>query len=402
MPPSSAAFRHVVAPMAPDSFLTEYWERQVLLIRRHDPGYYGDLLTLEDIDSVITTLSLDNREINMVDARRELKPQDYSYPSGMIDPARLFQLFADGATVILPQLQLRVPALAALCRGMEAELSHRFQTNIYMTPAGGAQGFRPHYDSHDVFVLQVAGSKAWKIYDTPVELPSRAQEFDPAGYTVGAPTQEFVLEAGDMVYIPRGVVHDAVSTDAISLHITLGAMVKTWGDLLAEALSDATLADPAFRRSLPPGFAQPGFDRGSVGATLANLLQRLAGLTDPDRLFERFADDIVSTRHCLIPGQLEQVKNLASLEDATVISPRPGLLYRLSEAGDQVVLSCYGNDITFPASILEPLRFALDSDEYAIGDLPGPLDGDGRVVLIRRLVREGLVMRRDLSAIGGP
>ncbi|NBC32591.1 MAG: hypothetical protein GVY13_07940 [Alphaproteobacteria bacterium] len=397
MPHSSAAFRHVVAPIASDTFLAEYWERQILLIRRQAPGYYGDLLTLEDIDRVITTLCLDNREINMVDARQELKPHDYSYPSGMIDPARLFQLFADGATVILPQLQLRVPTLAALCRGMEADLSHRFQTNIYMTPAGGAQGFRPHYDSHDVFVLQVAGSKAWKIYDTPVELPSRAQEFDPAGYTVGPPTQEFVLEAGDMLYIPRGVVHDAVSTDAISLHITLGAMVKTWGDLLVEALSEATLADPAFRRGLPPGFARPDFDRNAAGPVVADLLRRLAERSDPAALLDRFADDIVSTRHCLLPGQLRQVGGLADLDETTEVGPRPDLLYRILETGDTIALNCYGNDITFPPHVLEPLRFALTTDHYAIGDLPGDLDADGKIVLIRRLVREGLLMWRNIS-----
>lgn len=395
---SKGALRHVVAPMETAAFLSGFWERQVLLIRRGDPGYYGDLLSLEDIDRVVTTLSLDNRDINLVDARRELKPQEYSYPSGMIDPARLFQLFADGATVILPQLQLRLPRLAALSRGMEADISARFQTNIYMTPGGGAQGFKPHYDSHDVFVLQIAGSKAWKIYDTPLELPTRAQEFDPAGYTLAAPTQEFVLEAGDMVYIPRGVVHDAVSSEDISLHITLGAMVKTWGDLLVEAVSELTLAETDFRRSLPPGFARPDYDRSAAAPMLADLLGRLADRVDAEVLLGRFAEDIVSTRHCLLPGQLAQVRGLADLDQNSVVGPRPDLLYRLAETADEITLSCYGNDISFPVHVLEPLRFALTTPRYAIGELPGDLDSEGKLVLIRRLVREGLAMR--LGATG--
>ena len=370
----------------------------MLVAERHDPGYYGPLLTLEDIDRVITTLHLDSRDINMVDARRELRPKEYTYPSGLIDSARLFQLFADGATVILPQLQLRLPALANLCRAMEAEFSARFQTNVYMTPGGGAQGFKPHYDSHDVFVLQVAGSKAWKIYDTPVELPTRAIEFDPSTYTPVEPTREFILRAGDMAYIPRGIVHDAVSTDEVSVHITLGAMVKTWGDVLIDALSDATLTDSAFRRSLPVGFARAGFDRALAAPVLADLLARLTSHADLDRLLDRFTDDIVSTRHCLLPGQLDQVRDLADLDQDSLVGPRPNLLYRLAEHEDGISLSCYGNDVDFPTHVLEPLQFALSTERYAVGALPGDLDTEGKCVLIRRLVREGLVMRHDRVA----
>jgi hypothetical protein len=63
-----------------------------------------------------------------------------------------------GATIILPQLHFRVPALATLCRLLERRFSQRFQADIYLTPPG-AQGFGTHYDNHDVFILQVAGSK---------------------------------------------------------------------------------------------------------------------------------------------------------------------------------------------------------------------------------------------------
>jgi len=382
----------LIEPVARERFLDDYWERQLLLVQRGQPDRYAGLLTLDDIDRVVTTLHLDNTEINMTDARRELTPEQYSFPSGMVDPARLYQLFADGSTIIMPQLHLRVPALADLCRAMEREMSCRFQTNIYLTPAGNAQGFKPHYDNHDVFVLQIAGSKRWKIYDTPVELPNKAMPFTPDRFQPGPLTQEFVLEAGDMIYLPRGVMHDASSTDELSLHITLGAMVKTWGDLVTEAVARAALADPAFRRSLPPGFARPDFDRAPVRAAFADLLRRVGELADVDALLDAFVEDIVDSRHGLLRGQLDQVRRIEALTPDSRVGARPNLLYRIDANGDSVTLTCQGSEISLPGHAGEPLRFALAERDFAVRDLPGELDDPGKLVLVRRLVREGLVM----------
>jgi ribosomal protein L16 Arg81 hydroxylase len=388
-----AAFslRQIIEPVEPEDFFKGHWERDLLIVNRGRPDFYADLLTLDDIDRVVTTLHLDNREINLVDARRELAPRDYCYPSGLVDPARLFALFADGATIILPQLQLRVGALAELCRAMEADTGARFQTNIYLTPPGDAQGFRPHYDDHDVFVLQLAGRKLWKIYDTPVVLPDKHLPFDPETYKPDEVSQEFVLEAGDMAYIPRGVMHDAVSADELSLHITLGALVKTWGDLLTEAVAHMARSDAAFRRALPPGFHKPGFDRSAAAESFRGLMARLAAEAPFDELLDAFADDIVTTRHGLLRGQFDQVRKLDGLGPESRAAPRPNLLYRIEPAEDGIRLSALGREIDLPAHAEEPLRFALAAEAFRVADLPGDLDAEGKLVLVRRLVREGLV-----------
>jgi ribosomal protein L16 Arg81 hydroxylase len=380
----------MIEPIEPEEFFRSHWERDVLVVNRGRPDFYADLLTLDDIDRVVTTLHLDNREINLVDAKRELSAKDYCYPSGLVDPARLFALFADGATIILPQLQLRVSALAELCRAMEAQTGARFQTNIYLTPPGDAQGFRPHYDDHDVFVLQLAGRKLWKIYDTPVVLPDKQMPFDPEVYKPGEISQEFVLEAGDMAYVPRGVMHDAVSAEEMSLHVTLGALVKTWGDLLTEAVLHMARDDSAFRRALPPGFHLPGFPRETAAETFRGLMARLAAEAPFDALLDEFADDIVSSRHGLLRGQFGQIRKLDGLTATAEAAPRPNLLYRIEPADGGIRLNCLGREIDFPAHAEAPLRHALAADRFRIADLPGELDEDGKLVLVRRLVREGM------------
>lgn len=378
-------------PFEPEAFLADYWEARTLRVARGRADHFADLLSLDSVDRIITTLHLDSREVMLVDGERALRVEDYTYPSGMVDAARVAEQFADGATIILQQAHLRLAELAELCRAMEAEFSLRFQTNVYVTPAGQAQGFKPHYDAHDVFVLQVAGAKDWHIFDTPVELPDREQPFNPKQHVPGAVTEEFRLHAGDLAYIPRGVMHDARSSDQISIHITLGALGRTWGDFMAEAVRLARLDDPMLRRSLPVGFARPDFDRTEAAAVFAELMRRFVDRSDFDQITDGFTEDIIGSRHALVRGQLNQVQRLAGLSADSRAAPRPALMWRLEASGDDLAVHCLGKTIVLPAHTAEPLRFALTVPGYRVGGLPGDLDDDGKCVLIRRLVREGLV-----------
>ena len=380
----------LVAPTANQTFFDDYWEQKPLLVQRERRDHFASLLTLEDIDRVITTYGLFHPDIQIANKMREVRAEDYTYGTGLIDVARLYQQFADGGTIILPQLHGRLPALAALCRSMEREMSIRFQTNIYFTPSN-AQGFKAHYDNHDVFVLQIHGSKRWALYDTPVQLPFRGQSFDPAVTKAGNVTMEFELRPGDMVYIPRGVMHDANTGDGASLHITLGVLNTSWTDLLLESLAMVGLRDAAFRHSLPVGYANPDFDREKARTTFKQLLTRVAELADFDSALEHFADDLISTRHGLLPGQLQQVQQLPSLTTDSRVGVRPSLLYKIDTRPDGISLRCYGSAFNFPAHIAGDIEFAVTHADFRVAELPGTLDDAGKLVLVRRLVREGVL-----------
>ncbi|MCC6877636.1 MAG: hypothetical protein IT378_25230 [Sandaracinaceae bacterium] len=380
----------IIHPVATETFFSEHFESRVLHVPRADRSYYKELLSADEIDRVLTTLHLMHPSVTMVNAAKELKTEDYCYSSGLIDAARLFQEYAEGGTIVLNNLEMSLPSLADLCRAMEGEFSHRFQCNIYVTPVS-AQGLKTHYDSHDVFVLQIEGTKHWKIYDTPVERPLRGQEFQPGKFTPGEVTMEFDLQPGDMVYVPRGVMHDASGAEGDSIHITLGILPNTWTDLMLEAVAKVALEDPELRRSLPVGFARTDYDRAEARATFKQLLHRVVEKADVDAALDHFAGDLVSTRHPLIYGQMRQINKLASIKIDDRASARPHILYHLRTDGDKVVLAAYGGEIRLPEHAREPLEHALTHEGYRIGDLPGELDDAGKLVLIRRLVREGLV-----------
>lgn len=384
------SFDWAIAPETPETFFSEYFEKKPLLVKRGAPDYFADLLSVSEIDRVVSTMGLSHPAINVTKSGGSITPDDFAYESGQIDPVRVAQLFADGATVILSGLHDRVPELARYCRAMESAMSARVQTNIYMTPPGN-QGFNPHYDSHDVLVLQVSGAKEWRVYGTPVELPLTDQGFERGG-DVGAETMRFLLEPGDTLYLPRGVAHDAVATDETSLHITTGLMFRTWADVLAEAVISMAHKEPALRHALPPGFANQGHDLGSYDATFANLIGVLAE-APAAKLLAGFREDFMTGRVPRVEGQLAQVAALADLDVDSRVGGRPHLIYSLTDlpADEQVRLICQGAEIVMPDFAKDAIEFCLETPDFRLGDMGGDLDDAGKLVLARRMVREGLM-----------
>ncbi len=102
--------------------------------------------------------------------------------TGVPDVQKIAAEYRAGATVVLPALHRNWSSLRSLCASIEQELDHVVSCQRYLTP-GNTSGFTPHYDTHEVLVLQLAGTKHWRIYEPPVELPSRKQIFKPCGGT---------------------------------------------------------------------------------------------------------------------------------------------------------------------------------------------------------------------------
>ena len=388
---SGRSLEWMISPVGKQVFSEEYWEKQPLIVKRLNRDYFGSLLSLDEVDRVITTLGLRYPTITLKNAGQLVTSDDYTVQGDAIDVAKVYQLFEKGSTITLAYLDTVVPALTAFCRSLESEFSFPFQTNVYLTPAR-TQGAKHHYDSHDVFVLQVTGSKRWTLYGTPVELPLLGQDFDASVHARGEPTLDFELEAGDFAYIPRGVVHDACSSETTSLHITVGVLHYTWTDLLLESIADVSLNDPAFRKALSPGFARQDFNRAQAREIFRDLLLRLSAKSDLDAMLDRFADEFISQCPPLLSGQLGQIANLDRVSTDTIVGTRRGVISRVRTDGAATTVDCYGRKITFPAHVTDAVHFALSNSKFTVCQLPGDLDEAGKLTLVRRFIREGLLM----------
>jgi mannose-6-phosphate isomerase-like protein (cupin superfamily) len=397
------SFAWLIDPITPETFFRDHYEKAPLLIGRNDPARFASLLSIAAIDRYLATTSPCHPGVFLVDAARDLKPEDYTLANadtdGLLDLPRVYEHFQAGATISIKHLHEGLPELAALCRAVEKVFSAHFQTNIYLSPPN-AQGFGTHFDSHDVFVLQVAGSKVWTLNDTAIELPLHGQKFEKDKHIPGQPTRELTIRAGDVFYCPRGLFHSARSTDEVSLHITLGLIGKTWADMVAEAVSAACLASPAFRANLPAGFANGDFDTAKAAATFRSLVESFARTADIKPLLERFAEDFVTSRRPDLSGILHERSGAAAITTDTRVEPRPHLIYRLREEGENVTLLFGSTTIIFPAIACEPLFFALQGRPFAARELPGRLDDAGKVVLVRRLINEGLLIHSTKAPLG--
>lgn len=383
-------YRWVIDPMTPQEFQSLYYERAVCHIRRNNPSYFDDLLSIDHLDRVLTTGLARHPEISLVQNEKQITSNEYVDDNGRVDPVRATRLFRQGATLIFTHLHQRIPSLGRLCEGLERAFSSRMQTNIYLTPPG-AQGFAPHWDTHDVFILQIAGTKHWTIYDTKIPLPLHGQHFDRTVHTAGAPTMEFDLEPGDVVYIPRGAIHSARSSEDTSLHITTGLIAFNWTDLLLQAVIAAGINEVELRQNLPlgwPDMADDGRLEREYRARVERLIAQIANTPPP---FGVLADSLTGDYNSLSSGLLRRAIDSRRLTVASAVRMRDDAAAQPSEDPAQCSLRCGSREFEMPIAVLPALHFMEEHKPCVVGALPDTMDDESKLVLVRRLMAEGIV-----------
>ncbi|MFJ5884449.1 JmjC domain-containing protein [Kitasatospora cineracea] len=170
-------------------------------------------------------------------------------------------------TLVFNGLHQVYPPVVAFCRELAAQIGHPITGNLYLTPAGEAQGFGWHWDCHHVFLAQTEGAKLWQIFRPTFVDPLEQHHWSKIGFDqedkdrfrTAAPDYEFNLTAGQVLFIPRGWVHAGRTTDLHSLHITFGVQLLTehWAleKLLAAGAESAEL-----RGALPPDLGGRDFE----------------------------------------------------------------------------------------------------------------------------------------------
>jgi bifunctional lysine-specific demethylase and histidyl-hydroxylase NO66 len=395
----------------PERFAAEHWNRRPLLVRAAErsgagaPGAvrgFDDLLSPADVDELLGPRGLRTPFFSLVKDGTSLPRARYTRAASagdqrltdMPDPDGIAAAHADGATIVLNALHRVWPPLAGFCRDLAGELGSPTQANAYVTPPG-AQGFKPHHDTHDVLVLQVDGAKHWTVHPPAVELPLRSQPStglgaDPVGCR--APELDVVLEAGDALYLPRGWLHSAQTTDDRSIHLTVGLLAPTWADVLDDLLARAGVEDVALRHALP----LPGLE--AVAAVDAGGFRRAAQAW-LDGLDDAAVEEAVAARRAgAVPlepvGALAQDRAARTLDARTRVRPRTGLRWSLRADGASAVLAVDVRTITFPGWTGAAVRAALSAPTSAheLAASGAGIDADDAVVLLRRLLRERVLL----------
>ncbi|MCM3486600.1 cupin domain-containing protein [Kocuria rosea] len=371
-----------------ERFARDVWGRAPLLTRR--AGGFTDLFSADAVDELISRRGLRTPFLRVAKDGSTFPDSTFTSPAGVgatiadqLDDTALWRQFADGATLVLQALHRTWEPVADFSAALSGELGHPVQANAYITPPQN-RGFDDHYDVHDVFVLQIEGTKRWVLHEPVHPDPLRDQPWTDRRSAVaeaakGEAHLDVVLEPGDALYLPRGWLHAAQAQGAVSIHLTLG--IHTWTRHgLAEQLVQEALAllaeDPEMRGSLPLGVDGPGGELDTVRECLVAAL----AAADPTPRFQR------TRRGQGRPAPLGPLAQLAAVQDLGPGSPvrlRGALEARLE--GPR--LSTRVGWLDFPETDLPSVSCLLDGEVHTAGELG--------IELAERLLRAGVLVPCD-------
>ena len=285
--------------IAPAEFAQRYWSREPLLSRAADlPRSFDDLFSADAVDELVSGRGLRTPFLRMAREGTTLEDRSFTRGGGIgaaigdqaSDDAVLHH-FSEGATLVLQGLHRTWRPIIDFSQALAAELGHPVQVNAYVTPPENT-GFSDHYDVHDVFVLQVAGEKRWRIRPPVHELPLRDEPWTDRRAAVeeaahDRPLIEETFAPGDCLYLPRGYLHSATALGGTSIHLTIG--VHSWtrrhvADELVRVAVTRASRSLELRSALPVGTdlvaAGPAAD--DVEAVRAALIEALAEVDAAD------------------------------------------------------------------------------------------------------------------------
>uniref|UniRef100_T1J5W2 Bifunctional lysine-specific demethylase and histidyl-hydroxylase n=1 Tax=Strigamia maritima TaxID=126957 RepID=T1J5W2_STRMM len=431
-------FSWLIFPVTPDNFFKDVWEKTPLLVKRHhNSTYYKRIFSTDEFDRILKEQVVQfGKNIDVtsyVDGKRETHN-----PEGRAHASVVWDYYQNGCSIRLLNPQTFSKSVWNLTSFLQEYFGSCVGANVYLTPPG-TQGFAPHYDDIEAFVLQLEGKKRWKLYAprNPSETLPRHSSSNLNPKELGENILTVQLEPGDMLYFPRGFIHQASTQgDAHSLHITVSAAQQnTWGDFLQKlvptALEQLFEDDQEFRESLPIDYMKnmgvANSDILSEGREkflekLQNLMNKLISNlpVDPcvDQIAKKYVHDCLppvlnkAERKVTIIGNQSKwdngaIVNQFKLENKTQIKLIRSTILRLVTEENVVRVyhsmensrEYHGEEPQF-MEILPDMAIGVEylihsyPNFIAIDELPVEKDDD-RMTLAAALYEKGLVMTKE-------
>ena len=254
------SLKWIISPHKTKKFLNQYFEKNVLHIQRNDKDYYKHVFSCKSFDKLLRNSEkplIYGKNIDITSYTEKEGRETHTPEGGRAHAAVVWDYYTNGCSIRIINPQTFSDPVWKLCSDLQDYFGSMVGANVYLTPPG-TQGFAPHFDDVDVFILQLEGKKHWRLYEPNDK--DKLPRFSSRNFTqeeIGKPFLETTLSAGDFLYMPRGTIHQGYCLEDIhSLHITISCHQRnTYGDLLEKALSTAIASamknDVDFRKGLP-------------------------------------------------------------------------------------------------------------------------------------------------------
>lgn len=396
-----AALDLLLSPVGEEQFFRDHWERSHLHVKRSDAEHFAMLFSVSDLPQVVAAAA---------QAMRHQPPHDVPIieiigpPEGPLavaaspTVAEVYAAFESGLTVRLNQLPQYWPPMLSYVRRLESEIGFIAGVSAYCSPGGG-RGAGAHYDEHDTAVVQIAGSKRWRIGPGPMLpletvplLPFETREemrryrVPPPAFTRRDDLEEIILSPGDFLYLPRGYIHDVQAIGTFTVHLTFGIQQITWIDFIGALAAAAGLRDPRLRRSIPVRHHRTQPERMQAAAEEA--LAAFAESASAPEAFGSIAEQF--DRVSAADSSFDWVEAVAGLTPETRMELAPAVSLAYEENGEEVALVAGATRLLGPRSYADAFRFIASSSSLAAHEIPGALPPGEQLAIARRLVRERL------------
>jgi ribosomal protein L16 Arg81 hydroxylase len=386
-------FSGLIQPIGIETFETNYWEKQVLHIQRDNPDFFSSLFSIGNLDNVLEYNRPRGNALRVVKSQQPMNPTVYENKDGSLNLNQLYTAYADGYTIVINEIQRFWDPLKMLVENIRQQISHNAVANLYLTPEN-EKALSPHYDSHDVFALQISGEKHWVLYDDTYFKTPLLHSFQPVFQRedlTGA--REITMRAGDILYMPRGVPHEAYTTDKSSMHITIGIHSTQWIDLITKSLLNLSQKHIELRQALPLGFLDSDIDLLTTDATLdfMNILKVGLQKENVSGALNILKEEFRTKEQPRPDGHFSSLDQLNKIDLNSQLCKREGMSSKVTNDVSGARILFQGNVIKGPSQIASTLAFISEQENsFLVSDIPF-LNEDNKLKLAKRLIRGGLL-----------
>lgn len=382
----------ILEPIAHAEFFASYWEQQPLHIARSATNPFEKLIDVSAIENLLSTNELFFPTIQLSHAGNSIPTSEYTDDVNKIVGGRVVDRYRRGSTIVITHAHKLQKALMDLCRSVQRSFMMRCQTNVYLSPAGN-QGFNPHFDTHDVFILQISGRKTFNFYSGGTHFPTGADRFDRDIHQIGTKTESIELSAGDTLYIPRGFVHDAVANkDEPSLHVTLGVYPILMHELLQEITHISIESDADMRKAVPQSLWTSTDSRTLIAEQLRKVMLEQLSEDSVNLALSRLQDSMAldakqDSHNSLTMATAQQI----SLSSELWVNHEA--ILQLERTGNILKLRTFGAVLEFNEPFSTSIEWLITRPKAVLKDIPG-LDNSQRTALIEQLLENAIVQVR--------
>jgi len=381
----------LLSPLDASSFYEDFYEKTHLHLKGRIEHYFDSILTLDEIDGFLQQGHISPRDILMTkNHSSDISDWTDVQANGtlVVNKEKIFKCLSKGYSLVLNSLNNYIPRLNKVVSKLSAEMNCGVRVNVYITPPS-SQAFESHIDKHDVLVIQLSGYKKWRAYDNPLQLPDGNFELNDGKRDESSASEEIHMNQGDLLYLPRGLRHDANTTEQYSIHASIGLYPVRWLDIVINTLRKSEDLGEV-RRSFPfwKGPSEIQLEIEEVKTLLQNSIANISN----EMINSRYNKLSVNKTNQSYEGRLQDFLRLSAITENYKICRRYNRQLSVTQEGGFIIVEqSSGERLSYPVFLKDTLDHILSGQIIRIKDLGGPMDMSNKVKFVKKMIADGLV-----------